>query len=70
LLGFNLPEWAELALLSAFIYGGLIVARHRAWRDAWRALRHGHAGIKGKGLSALRRVNMIPVDPRKARVRT
>ena len=70
MLGGNLPEWAELAILGAFIFGGLIVARHRPWRDAWRALRQGHSGIKGKGLSAVRRVNMIPVDSRKARVRT
>jgi len=69
-LGVNFPEWAELAILSAFIFGGLLVARHRAWRDAWRAIRQGHSGVRGKGLSAVRRVNMIPVDSRKARVRT
>jgi len=69
-LGGIFPEWAELAILGAFIYGGLIIVRRRPWRDAWRALRQGHSGIKARGLSAVRRVNMIPVGPRKARVRT
>ncbi len=70
MLSVNLPEWAELAILGAVIYGGLIVARHRPWRDTLRALRRDDSAIKGKDLAAVRRVNMIPVAPRKARVRT
>ena len=70
MLGGNLPEWAELAILGAFIYAGLIVVRLRPWRDALRALRHVDSGIKGKGASAVRRVNMITVDSQKARART
>ena len=70
MLGVEFPEWAELAILGAFIYGGLIIARHRPWRDALRALRHDDSVIKSKGLTAVRRVNMIPVDPPRTRVRT
>ena len=71
MLGGIFPEWAELAILGAFIYGALLIVRHRPWRDALRALRHADSGIKGKGLSAVRRVNMIPLDSRrKTRVRT
>jgi hypothetical protein len=69
-LGVNFPEWAELAILGAVIYGSLIVVRHRPWRELLRALRHDDSGIKGRGLYAVRRVNMIPVDSPKARVRT
>ena len=70
MLGGNFPGWAEPAMIGAFFYGASLVARHRPWRYALRALRHNDSGIKGTGLSAARRVNMIPVDPRKARVRT
>jgi hypothetical protein len=69
-LGGNFPEWAQLAILGAFIYGGLLIIRLRPWRDLLRVFRHDDSGIKGKGMSAVRRVNMIPVDAPKARVRT
>ena len=70
MLGVDFPEWAELAILGAFIYAGLIVARHRPWHDALRALRHDDSGVKSKGLSVVRRVNMIPPHSPKARART
>jgi hypothetical protein len=70
MLGDNFPEWAEPAIVGAFIYGALIVARYRPWRAALQALRNAASGIKGKRLTTVRRVNMIPVDSRKARVRT
>ena len=70
MLGINIPEWAELAILGVFIYGGLIIARHPAWRGALRALRHDDTRVKARSSSMVRRVNMIAMDPRKARVRT
>ena len=70
MLGSNFPEWAEPAIVGAFIYGALMIARRRPWRDARRALRHDDSGIKGKSSATVRRVNMIAVDSRKARVRT
>ena len=70
MLGADFPEWAELAILGAFIYGGLTVVRYRPWRHVLRALRRNDSAMKGKGLSAVRRVNMIPIDSLKARVRT
>lgn len=70
MLTVNSPEWVQLAILGALIYGGITLARNRSWRGGLRALRQCGFGIKDKGMSAVRRVNMIPAHSPKARVRT